>query len=181
MSVWKQIGFIRSGGFWLLICFFGAKWPLPLTLRAVLSQVCECNPCQQLHCIYIFLFILGTCTVKDFSSPCCNAACQFGSLVYPGARPLPFLTRSNALFWHVCQQVWSGVKKHVAQKWRSCHIGWTSRSRDGTSRGIAPAAPYTARWHPCPRENRFTSEEVAFMSVGECSCFDPGVAVPPLR
>lgn len=120
---------------------FGARWPLPLTCSAVLSQACECNTCQQLHCIYIyFLFIRGTWTVKDFSSPCCNAACQFGSLVYTRTRPLPFLTRSNVLCWHVCQQVWSGVKRHAAQKWRSCHIGWTSRSWDGTSRGIVPAA-----------------------------------------
>lgn len=120
--------------------FFGTRWPQPLTLSAVLGQACECNTCQQLYCIYIFLFILGTCTVKDSSSPCCNAACQFGSLVYTGTWPLPLLTCSNALFWHVCQQVWSGVKRHAAQKWRSCHIGWTPHSRDGTSHGIAQAA-----------------------------------------
>lgn len=59
---------------------------------AVLSQACKCNMCQQLHGAhtYIFLLIFGTCTGKDFSSSCCNAACQFGSSANRGTRPLLF-------------------------------------------------------------------------------------------
>lgn len=90
-----------------------------------------------LHMCIFLLFILGTLMVQDFLSPCCNAACQFGRLIYTGPRPLPFLSCLNALFWHACQQVWSGVKSQVAQKWRGCHIGWTSHSWNSTFCGTA--------------------------------------------
>lgn len=111
-------------------------------LSAILSQACKCNMCQQLHGThtYIFLFILGTCTAKDFSSSCCNAACQFGSPANRGTRPLPFPHPFKcSILAHVSTSVLR-CKEACGTEVTCCHIRWTSRSRDSTSRGIAQAA-----------------------------------------
>lgn len=86
---------------WLLLAphfISGARWPLALTASASVGQACECSPCQQFYCICAFS-IYPWDTVKDSSSPCCNAACQLGSLVYTSSWPLPFphLFKSSGL------------------------------------------------------------------------------------
>lgn len=181
--LWKQIGFIRPGGFWLLIRSFGARWPLPWTVPFSARHVSakRVSGCTADIYIYIFLFILGTLMVKDFLSPCCNAACQFGRLFYAGPRPLPFLSCLNALFWHACQQVWSGVKSQVVQKWRGCHIGWTSRSWNSTFCGTAQDVCTDPAGTRATVTTGSPSRRVVFMSLGKYLCFDPNVAVPLLR
>lgn len=112
-------------------------------LSAVLSQACKCNMCQQLHgthtCIYFYLS-LGHAQRKTSRAPAVMQRVNLAALLIEELGLFLFLTHSNAPFWHMCQQVWSGVKRHAAQKWRSCHIRWTSRSRDSTACGIAQAA-----------------------------------------
>lgn len=121
---------------------FGARRPLPLMLWVLFSvrhasAICVSNCMAHTH-MYFYLS-LGRAQGKTSRAPAVMQHVNLAALLIEELALFLFLTHSNAPFWHVCQQVCSGVKRYVAQKWRSCHIRWTSRSQDNTSHGIAQA------------------------------------------
>lgn len=123
----------------------------------------------------LFPFILGTRTVKDSSSPCCNAACQLGSLVYTGSRSLPFphLFKSSAL---------ARVSTSVIRCKEACgtEVTWLSH-RMGFPPSRWPRTRHTtlaARTRPV--ENPLSDRQGAFVTLGKRLCSDPGAVVPLL-
>lgn len=110
----------------------------------------------------LYICIYPWDTAKGSSSPCCNAACQLGSLLYTSSWPLPFphLLKSSGLA-HVsasvirCKEACGPKVTWLSHRMGSCRMQW-------------------------PMENPPSEREGMLLTLGKCLCSDPGAAVPLL-